>query len=70
MTVSVFNVQRKEIYLYRIKDEESGEYCKNHNNETCECGTKEWAEVLFSNCKSKHPDKKLIIVREKYDVKR
>ena len=69
MTVPVFNVSRKEVYLYRIKDKNTGEYCLNHNNEPCECGTKEWANVLYDSLKIKNPNKDLIIVREKYIVK-
>ena len=67
--VQVFNTQKKERYVYRIKIEETGEYCKNDNNEPCECGTRGWADILFSNCALKHPDKSLVIVREKYGVK-
>ena len=66
----VYNVPIKEKFIYRIKVEETGEYCKNQNNEPCECGTLSWAEILMSNCKSQYPDKKLILVREKYNVKR
>ena len=70
MTVPVFNVEKKERYVYRIKFEETKEYCKNFNNEPCECGTIGWAEVLLSNCKLQHPGKALVIVKEKYYVKR
>ena len=54
--------------VYRIKIEETGEYCKNKNNEPIECGTAGWAEVLMVNCKMQYPDKKLILVREKQNV--
>ena len=70
MTVPVFNAPKKERYVYRIRIEETGEYCTNHNNEPCECGTKGWADVLMSNCKMKYPNNTLILVKEKYHVKR
>ena len=70
VTARVFKVNQKDRYVYRIKIEETGEYCKNENNEPCECGTKGWAEVLMSNCKMKYPDKNLVLVKEKYYVKR
>ena len=71
MTVTtVFNTVIKEKFIYRIKIKETGEYCTNNNNEPCECGTKGWAEVLMSNCKMKYPDKTLMLVKEKYNVKR
>ena len=70
MTVPVFNVKKKDVYLYRIKNEETGEYCLNHNNEPCECGTKEWAKILYDSLKNKNPGCNLVIVREKYIVKR
>ena len=66
----VYNVSPKEKWIYRIKIQETGEYCRNQNNEPCECGTLGWAEILMSNCKMQHPGKKLILVQEKYDVKR
>ena len=69
MTQNIFNVIKKERYVYRIKIEETGEYCTNQNNEPCECGTRGWAEILFDNCVLKYPDKSLVLVREKYDVK-
>ena len=69
MTAQIFNVKQKERYVYRIKIEETGEYCKNENNEPCECGTRGWADVLFDNCRLKYPGKSLLIVREKYIVK-
>ena len=69
MTAYVFNVSKKERYVYRIKIEETGEYCTNQNNEPCECGTRGWAEVLFDNCLLKYPGKSLVLVREKYNVK-
>ena len=70
-TSNVFNAtQTKERYVYRIKITETGEYCKNDSNEPCECGTKGWAEVLMRNCEMKYPDKKLLLVREKYNVER
>ena len=69
MTVQVFNVTKKERFVYRIKIEETGEYCKNDNNEPCECGTRGWAEILFDNCVMKYPNKKLVLVKEKYHVK-
>ena len=68
--VPVFNTQKKDSYVYRIKIEETGEYCKNQNNEPCECGTRGWADVLFDNCKLKYPNKSLVLVREPRDVKR
>ena len=52
-----------------FKIEETGEYCTNDNNEPCECGTRGWADVLFSNCRLKYPGKSLILVKEKYNVK-
>lgn len=71
MTVTpVFNTVIKEKFIYRIKIKETGEYCTNNNNEPCECGTKGWADVLISNCKMKYPDKTLVLVKEKYNVKR
>ena len=71
MTITpVFNSTSKERYIYRIKIKETGEYCMNHNNEPCECGTKGWADVLMSNCKMKYPGKTLILVKEIYHVKR
>ena len=71
MTVTpVFNTTIKEKFIYRIIIKETGEYCTNNNNEPCECGTKGWAEVLMSNCKMKYPDKTLMLVKEKYNVKR
>jgi hypothetical protein len=66
----VYNVSVREKFVYRIKVEETGEYCKNQNNEPCECGTLGWAEILMSNCKMQHPNKKLVLVKEKYNVKR
>tara|TARA_B100000674_G_scaffold383509_1_gene326661 strand:+ start:568 stop:780 length:213 start_codon:yes stop_codon:yes gene_type:complete len=66
----VYNVLPKEKWIYRIKVEETGEYCRNQNNEPCECGTLGWAEILMSNCKMQYPDKKLVLVKEKYNVKR
>tara|TARA_B100000674_G_scaffold284181_1_gene235112 strand:+ start:389 stop:604 length:216 start_codon:yes stop_codon:yes gene_type:complete len=70
MTTSfTFNVKKKDHYIYRIKIEETGEYCKNKNNEPCECSTLGWAEILMSNCKMQYPDKKLVLVQEKYNVK-
>ena len=66
----IYNVKTKEKLIYRIKIQETGEYCTNQNNEPCECGTLGWAEVLMVNCQSQHPGKKLILVQEKYDVKR
>ena len=69
MTVPIYNAKNKEKYVYRIKIKETGEYCKNQNNEPCECGTMGWAEVLFDNCLLKYPGKTLILVREKYNVK-
>lgn len=68
MTAQVFNTKQKERYVYRIKIEETGEYCTNHNNEPCECGTRGWAEVLFDNCALKYPNNNLVLVREKYIV--
>lgn len=59
----------REVFLYRIKIKETGEYCKNQNNEPCECGTLKWAEVLMDSCKISNPNKKLILVKEKYYVK-
>ncbi len=70
MTAPVFNTPIRERYVYRIKFEQSGEYVKNSNNEPCECGTIGWAEVLLSNCTSKYPNTKLILVKERYIVKR
>ena len=71
MTITpVFNASLKERYVYRIKIKETGEYCVNHNNEPCECGTKGWADVLMSNCKMKHPNKTLLLVKELVHVKR
>ena len=70
MTVPVFNTPIKERYIYRIKIQETGEYCKNGNNEPCECGTKGWAEVLMSSCRLQYPGKTLVLVKEKYNVKR
>ena len=67
--VPVFNTQIKEKFIYRIKIEETGEYCTNRNNEPCECGTKGWADVLYDNCRLKYPGKSLVIVKEKYSVK-
>ena len=67
--VPVFNTPIKERYVYRIKIEETGEYCKNQNNEPCECGTRGWADVLFDNCQMKYPGKSLVLVREKQNVK-
>ena len=69
MTAPVFNVKKKEVYVYRIIIEETGEYCKNQNNEPCECATLGWAEVLFDNCAIKYPNKSLVLVKEKYNVK-
>ena len=70
MTITpVFNSTSKERYIYRIKIKETGEYCMNHNNEPCECGTKGWADVLMSNCKMKYPGRTLILVKEAYNVK-
>ena len=68
MLVPVFNTKPKERYVYRILDEDTGEYCKNDNNEPCECTTKGWAKVLFDSCVIKYPNKKLVLVREKYNV--
>ena len=65
-----YNAPVKERYVYRIKFEETGEYVKNGNNEPCECGTKGWAEILFSSCSSKYPNKKLVLVKERYIVER
>ena len=65
----IFNTVIKERYVYRIKFKETGEYVKNQNNEPCECGTKGWAEILFSSCALKYPHEKLILVKEKYSVK-
>ncbi len=70
MTLPVFNTRIKERYVYRIKIEETGEYCLNSNNEPCECGTRGWADILFDNCQLKYPKNSLVIVREKYIVKR
>ena len=70
MTALVFNQQKKDHFIYRIKIEETGEYCKNKNNEPCECSTIGWAEILMHNCKMQYPGKKLILVHEKYNVKR
>ena len=70
MTIPVFNTRIKERYVYRIKIKDTGEYCINDNNEPCECGTRGWADVLFSNCLLKYPGKDLILVKEKYNVKR
>ena len=69
MKPALFNTQTKERYVYRILIKETGEYCKNSNNEPCECGTEGWAEVLLDSCRIKHPSKTLILVREKYNVK-
>ena len=69
MKTVIFNTQAKELYVYRIKIKETGEYCTNHNNEPCECGTKGWADILFSSCKLKYPGQSLELVRERYDVK-
>jgi hypothetical protein len=66
----IYNTPHKQKFVYRIKIEETGEYCKNQNNEPCECGTLGWAEVLMANCKMQYPDKKLVLVKEKYSVKR
>ena len=60
----------KERFVYRIKIEETGEYCKNGNNEPCECGTLGWANILMDNCKMKYPNKTLVLIKEKYNVKR
>ena len=68
MTFHELNVFKKDLYVYRIKDKETGEYCKNYNNEPCECGTKAWAEILLASCKTKNPEKKLMLVREKLNV--
>ena len=70
MKTPVFNAPIRERYVYRIKIEETGEYVRNSNNEICECGTLGWANVLLSSSASKHPNKKLILVREKYIVER
>ena len=70
MTVPVFNVKKKDVYLYRIKDKSTGEYCLNYNNEPCECGTEYWAKILYDSLKNKNPNSNLVIVREKYNVKR
>ena len=69
MTIPVFNTEKKERYVYRIKIEETGEYCVNSNNEPCECATRGWADLLFDECQRKHAGKPLVLVREKYDVK-
>ena len=68
MTIPVFNVLKKDIYVYRIKDINSGEYFKNYNNEPCECGTKAWAKILLDSCKLKNPNNILVIVKEKLNV--
>ena len=70
MTAAVYNAQKKDRYIYRIKIKETGEYCKNANNEPCECGTLGWAEVLLSSCKLQYPGKTIILVKEKYNVER
>ncbi len=70
MTARIFNVHKKERYVYRIKIKETDEYCKNKNNEPCECGTLGWAEVLLSSCKLQYPGKTLILVKELYHVER
>lgn len=66
-----FNLSNKkrEVFVYRIKIKETGEYCKNENNEPCECGTLNWAKILMSNCKTAYPGKELILEKEKYYVK-
>ena len=69
MTINNFKAIKKERLVYRIIIEETGEYCTNANNEPCECSTKGWAEILFDSAKLKYPNKSLVLVREKYDVK-
>jgi hypothetical protein len=62
-------IKLREVYVYRIKIKETGEYCKNKNNEPCECATLDWAELLLNNCKMHYPEKNLELIKEKYYVK-
>tara|TARA_Y100001970_G_C14071008_1_gene769432 strand:+ start:718 stop:930 length:213 start_codon:yes stop_codon:yes gene_type:complete len=69
MTIPTFNMRIKERTIYRIKNQETGEYCKNSNDEPYECGTEGWAKVMFDICALKYRNSNLKIVKEKYNVK-
>ena len=65
---AVFNVEKKEYTVYRIKIVETGKFCVNENDEPCQAGTKAWAEILMASCKSKYPGKHLEFVKVKQYV--